>query len=526
MAVEIHVEPGGGQGPGLALLDRLAPDELLDVGVVDVEDDHLGRPAGLSPGVVRHGVVDEVLVDALDGQVVGDVLLVGLDDHRHVDLIAVGEAGQRPVELGRERLLHRRRPGQAHAVGVGVVAVGGDRHPQRRPAEADPLELLIDVGEEPVGLETGGAAQRRLQQSGLALRHEADQLGEPAHTLLADNPHPVEAGTARGGGPDVGRVGVGRRRSLGGDALAVPGRGRRDGLGHLRRNADREEETVRLEGNGAAPGPQRGDTVLHVPVGLEQAGQEGGPHGGRRRPHEAGDRLRSVAPQAVDLEEAGHPGRADRGRRSVAAPHGAGVDVVPEHALGEVAVPLDEGLVLPVEVDVERPAAGERLETALAVGPAEPDGERLVEDRRQRRLADAGRLLGLEQLERAVVGVAEVDHHVVVGAQPAGLPPHLALGAPHPELVLRSADDLVAQTRPHLDQRTDAVVVHRFHGLHAEPGEDLPARSHGPDGDDAVVGHEVGVGVEALDGAGRGVGTPHEADRAASRAAAGQGLER
>src|SRR5205085_7023521 len=37
--------------PGLALLDRLAPDEVLDVRMVGVEDDHLGgatrRTAGL-----------------------------------------------------------------------------------------------------------------------------------------------------------------------------------------------------------------------------------------------------------------------------------------------------------------------------------------------------------------------------------------------------------------------------------------------------------------------------------------------
>ena len=47
-AVEVHVEAGVAQDPGLALLLGLAPDELLDVGVVDVEDDHLGGAAGLA----------------------------------------------------------------------------------------------------------------------------------------------------------------------------------------------------------------------------------------------------------------------------------------------------------------------------------------------------------------------------------------------------------------------------------------------------------------------------------------------
>ena len=47
-AVEVHVEAGVAQHAGLVLLLGLAPDELLDVGVVDVEDDHLGGAAGLA----------------------------------------------------------------------------------------------------------------------------------------------------------------------------------------------------------------------------------------------------------------------------------------------------------------------------------------------------------------------------------------------------------------------------------------------------------------------------------------------
>ena len=55
LAVEVHVEAGGLEDAGLALLDGLAPDELLDVGVVDVEDDHLGGPAGLAARLDRAG---------------------------------------------------------------------------------------------------------------------------------------------------------------------------------------------------------------------------------------------------------------------------------------------------------------------------------------------------------------------------------------------------------------------------------------------------------------------------------------
>ena len=51
LAVEVHVEAGVAQHACLALLGGLAPDEVLDVGMVHVEDDHLGRPTGLAPGL-------------------------------------------------------------------------------------------------------------------------------------------------------------------------------------------------------------------------------------------------------------------------------------------------------------------------------------------------------------------------------------------------------------------------------------------------------------------------------------------
>ncbi len=48
LAVEAHVEAGLLEDPDLLLLAGLDPDELLHVGVGDVEDDHLGGPAGLA----------------------------------------------------------------------------------------------------------------------------------------------------------------------------------------------------------------------------------------------------------------------------------------------------------------------------------------------------------------------------------------------------------------------------------------------------------------------------------------------
>ena len=55
LAAEVHVEAGVAQRADLVLLARLGLDELLDVGVVDVEDDHLGRTTGGATGLDRAG---------------------------------------------------------------------------------------------------------------------------------------------------------------------------------------------------------------------------------------------------------------------------------------------------------------------------------------------------------------------------------------------------------------------------------------------------------------------------------------
>ncbi len=51
LAAEVHVEAGVAQHADLVLLARLGLDELLDVGVVDVEHDHLRRAAGGAAGL-------------------------------------------------------------------------------------------------------------------------------------------------------------------------------------------------------------------------------------------------------------------------------------------------------------------------------------------------------------------------------------------------------------------------------------------------------------------------------------------
>ncbi|CAB4816879.1 unannotated protein [freshwater metagenome] len=50
-AIEIHVEAGVAKGTSLLLFTGLAPDELFDVGMIDIEDDHLGGAASLATGL-------------------------------------------------------------------------------------------------------------------------------------------------------------------------------------------------------------------------------------------------------------------------------------------------------------------------------------------------------------------------------------------------------------------------------------------------------------------------------------------
>ncbi len=54
-SVEIHVEAGVSQHTSLALLLDLAPDELFDIGVVGVENDHLGGAPRLAARLDRSG---------------------------------------------------------------------------------------------------------------------------------------------------------------------------------------------------------------------------------------------------------------------------------------------------------------------------------------------------------------------------------------------------------------------------------------------------------------------------------------
>ena len=86
-AVEVHVEAGVAQHAGLVLLLGLAPHELFDVGVIDVEDDHLRRTTGLAAALDRagRGVGATHEADRAAGRAAAVEQLVAGADLRQVD---------------------------------------------------------------------------------------------------------------------------------------------------------------------------------------------------------------------------------------------------------------------------------------------------------------------------------------------------------------------------------------------------------------------------------------------------------
>src|SRR3990172_5104443 len=87
VAVQGDVVAGLAEGVGLALLLRLAVDKLLDVGVVDVEDDHLGGAAGLAAGFdgAGDGVGAAHEGDGAGGEAAGGEPLLRRPQLREVD---------------------------------------------------------------------------------------------------------------------------------------------------------------------------------------------------------------------------------------------------------------------------------------------------------------------------------------------------------------------------------------------------------------------------------------------------------
>ncbi len=177
----------GHQGPGLALFGDLALDEVGDVGMVDVEDDHLGGAAGLAAGLDDAG---EGVEAAHEGERAGGGAAAAEGFHAAADLGEVGACAGAPLEehalglgeredrvegvvdgvdeaggalragvagLGEDGVILVGVPVPVVGVGVGLEAVAADVEPDGR-VEGGLLveEQVAELGEEDLGVVGGG----------------------------------------------------------------------------------------------------------------------------------------------------------------------------------------------------------------------------------------------------------------------------------------------------------------------------------------------------------------------------------
>ena len=134
IAVQRHVPAGVAQGVRLPLLVHLTVDKLFDIRVVDVQDDHLGRPPRLAAGL--DGAGDAVgaahEADGPAGSAARRKLLLARPDRRQVD------AGARPAL-------------EDHPFGLAPVQDGIHGVIDRQDEAGRALRLVFDADVEPDG---------------------------------------------------------------------------------------------------------------------------------------------------------------------------------------------------------------------------------------------------------------------------------------------------------------------------------------------------------------------------------------
>ena len=218
--------------PGLALLFLdLALDEVFDVGVVDVEDDHLGGAAGLAAGLDDAGegveaaheaeragggaAAGEGFHAAADGGEVGACAAAPLEEHAFG--LGEGEDGVEGVlhgvdEAGRALGLGVAGDGEGDlaeggvpvpvlGVGVGLEAVAADVEPDGR-VEGDLLvdEEVGELGEEDFGIFGGGEVAVAEAPVADGLGDAGDEVADALFTLGG-----ADLAVEVFGGDDVGR---------------------------------------------------------------------------------------------------------------------------------------------------------------------------------------------------------------------------------------------------------------------------------------------------------------------------------
>jgi hypothetical protein len=237
-AVEVHVEAGLLEHPGLALLERLAPDELLDVRVAGVEDDHLGGPARLAARLdgAGRGVGTPHEADRARGRAAALEQLDRAADAGEVDAGA-GAA------LEDDALLPVPVEDRVHGIVDREDEAGAGLLGHARDADVEPHRAVERglLGDEQV-LELG------VERVGLGVVGEVATLGAPAGDLVG---HPVDDLAQR-------PLALGRAQ---GAAEVLLGHD----VGGIERPGGREFDPDLLEGDG--PVPEVGDArVAPVPV--------------------------------------------------------------------------------------------------------------------------------------------------------------------------------------------------------------------------------------------------------------------
>src|SRR5690606_12892798 len=180
LAAEVHVEPGVPQRADLVLLARLGLDELLDVGVVDVQHDHLRGPAGRAARLDRPGgrVGAAHERDGPAGGAAGREQFLAGADAGEVEAGA-GAALEDdalflvPVQNGLHRVVHRQDEAGAHL----LRRLGAHVEPDGR-VEAEELvdQRVLQLVLEDLGVLVGG--EIALLPAGLHVHadHAVDEL--------------------------------------------------------------------------------------------------------------------------------------------------------------------------------------------------------------------------------------------------------------------------------------------------------------------------------------------------------------
>ena len=212
-AAEVHVEAGVAQGADLVLLARLGLDELLDVGVVDVEHDHLRRAAGGAAGLdgAGGGVGAAHEGDRAGGGAAGGEQLLGGADAGEVQAGAGAALEDEALFLVPvQDRVHRVVDGEDEAGGDLLRRLGADVEPDRGVerevlVHQQPGQLVL----EDLGVGRGGEVAVVLAGLAVGLHDPVDELLEaPLADVGADGAAEVLGGDDGGGvdRPEVGEL--------------------------------------------------------------------------------------------------------------------------------------------------------------------------------------------------------------------------------------------------------------------------------------------------------------------------------